>query len=135
MTNAEGGLARVQASMRSNGHQARSNIAEIAAYSHLRVAGPSYFSSLKNLYSVDQHGQEFQSFDSLIPKDQIRRFALAFGSNVDLLLQGGSNYWKSYSDEYLTTWFVEKSNATSSDVLLIQKASQNYTEVYISIKC
>lgn len=65
----------------------------------------------------------------------MRRFALAFGSNVDLLLQGGSNYWKSYSEEYLTTWFVEKSNDTSSDVLLIQKASQNYTEVYVSIKC
>lgn len=99
-TDSDGGLTRVQASLRSKGHQAKSSIAEIAAYSKLRVAGPSYFNSLKNLYSIEQHGQEFQNFDMFIPKDQVRKFVLGFGSKVNLLLSGGSNYWKSYSDEY-----------------------------------
>ena len=99
-TDSEGGLTRVEASLRSNGHQARSSIAEIAAYSKLRVAGPSYFNSLKNLYSIEQHGQEFQNFDMFIPKNQVRKFVLGFGSKVNLLLSGGSNYWKSFSGEY-----------------------------------
>lgn len=119
-TNSEGGLTRVKASLRMNGHQATSSNAEIAAYSKLRVAGPSYFNSLKNLYSIEQHGQEFQNFDMFIPKDRVRKFVLAFGSEVNVLLSGGSNYWKSYSGEYETTWSVEKSNETSTNVLLIQ---------------
>jgi hypothetical protein len=99
-TDSEGGLTRVEASFRSNGHRARSSIAEVAAYSKLRVAGPSYFESLKDLYSIEQHGQEFQNFDMFIPKNQVRKFVLGFGSKVNLLLSGGSNYWKSFSGEY-----------------------------------
>lgn len=137
-TDSEGGLTRVTASLRHN-EKAESDQAEIAAFASLKTRGPSYQDFLKDLWSSDQAGQEFQSFDhfapSFDPVSKRHKFIAAFGSSFELQLRGGSNYWKTFSGEYQTTWSVEKAASTGEDVLEIAVASQNRTNVSLSIKC
>jgi hypothetical protein len=69
---------------------------------------PRYEDFLKGLYSTSQSGQEFPTFDGLIPRGHLgfenKHFVLTFGSKFDLELTGGANFWKEYKDEYDTTY-------------------------------
>jgi len=92
------------------GNIIESSKAEIASYSRLTTVKPRYEDFLKGLYSTSQSGQEFPTFDGLIPRGHLgfenKHFVLTFGSKFDLELTGGANFWKEYKDEYDTTYEV-----------------------------
>ena len=75
----------------------QSEFAEVAVYDSLAFIEPTYAPFLSDLYSINQLGQEFSSFDHLF---EDWRFKLQFGSSLQVHTIGGSNLWPDRAADY-----------------------------------
>lgn len=101
------GLARVKASfvvhdyVNGPGRLLASEFAQIAVYNPLVSVQPLYAPFMSDLYSVNQLGQEFQSFEGFYEDWKLN---LQFGSSIGWRVTGGSNFWPDQVQNYLTSW-------------------------------
>lgn len=101
-------------------------------FEKLRLLKPDYDEFLDSLYSRDQEGQEFKSFDIFKPKE-INTLTAAHGSTLNVKLSGGSNYLTRYSEEYTTSWELEKGKSKTG--LSVDVLEQNKTKAYLKFLC
>jgi len=86
------------------GRLLESEFAEVAVYSKLKTVGPKHQAYLSDLYSVNQLGQEFQSFESFYDDSLLN---LNYGTKVTWTVVGGTNFWQDYAEKYQTSWSIE----------------------------
>lgn len=74
-----------------------SNFAEVAAYERLNTIHPNYNFFFSNLYSLSQNPQEEKLFTKMYEN---KTFDLAFGSSLQWVITGGTNFWKDVIEKY-----------------------------------
>jgi hypothetical protein len=79
---------------------------------------PNYDNFLDSLYSRDQEGQEFKSFDHFKPQEA-NTLTAAHGSTLNLELVGGSNYLARYEKEYTTSHQIKTESSTKLEVKVL----------------
>lgn len=74
-----------------------SEFAEIAVYNSLVSIAPTYAPFMSDLYSINQLGQEFQSFETFYEDWNLK---LQSGSSITWKVTGGSNFWPDQAQNY-----------------------------------
>lgn len=129
------GLTRITATYDGPEKMIESSKAEVATYSKLTCQKPDYEQFLSSLYSTTQSGQEYATFEGMIPTGhgfKKKHFVLVYGSKFDLELTGGANFWKEFIEEYDTTFEVQ---ATIENILDVKITEASAVNTRISIGC
>ena len=136
------GLARLKASFviyeygSGPGRVLESEFAEIAVYNQLTSVAPLYQPYMSDLYSVNQLGQEFQSFEGFY---QDWTLSLQYGSSINWRVVGGSNFWPDQVQNYRTSWasksLSSQKNENGGDLVDMRELSILTTESTFGVRC
>lgn len=60
---------------------------------------------------------------------------MSFGSSITWELTGGGNFWKELTNEYQTSWSIEKKQGTTENLLQITPVASSASVSTVEIKC
>jgi len=108
-----------------------SGYAEIAVYKNLSTLEPSYDHFFADLYSRNQSKEETIQFNQFYESGV---FVLAFGSSLEWIVQGGTNFWKDIANKYRQMEVAELIEGEQG-ALHVEETSIATTHFKYQVKC
>ena len=109
-----------------------SELAEIAVYNPLVSVKPVQSEFVRDLYSVSQNGQEFQSFDGFYDQQVLN---MQYGTSLKWKFEGGTNFWHDYMGNYITDWNVQPTDGDDINVIQVEKIKERTGSFSFALSC